>query len=76
MAEQALGYGIPILNPNDMYTEANVQARWHEHLRPLYGQQVVDQTARGIFANRERLKLVPLWRSKIVPEKGLLDGTA
>jgi hypothetical protein len=75
MTEQAPGYGIPILTPNDMYNEANVQARWYEYLRPQYEQRVVGQTARDIVANRERLKLAPLWEEfeyEVEPEKGAL----
>lgn len=79
MTEQAPGYGILLQTLDQGYTEANVQARWYDHLRPLYEQQVVDQTAREIVANRERLKLAPLreeFEHELEPERGVLDGAA
>jgi hypothetical protein len=79
MTEQTPGYGISIQTSNGMYTEANVQSRWYDHLRLLYEQQVVDQRAREIVANRERLRLSPLreeFEHGLEPERGMLDGAA
>lgn len=79
MTEQAPGYGISIQTSNGMYTEADVQAHWYDHLRLLYEQQVVDQTAREIMASRERLRLAPLreeFEHGLEPERGVLDGAA
>ena len=81
MTEQAPGYGIFHQSPTDVYTEANVRARWYEVLRPIYEQQVVNETAKEIVANRERLKLAPLREGCEIeveggPERGVLDGKA
>jgi len=71
MTEQAPGYGIPL----QMYTAEMVQARWYE-LRPRYERQVVEETARDIQANRERLMLPPLrkeYGTELKPEMAALD---
>jgi hypothetical protein len=71
MTEQAPGYGIPL----QVYTAEMVQVRWYE-LRPRYEQQVVEETARDIQANRERLVLPPLreeCRTEPEPEMAALD---
>lgn len=79
MTEQAPGYDIPIQTYAEVYTEANVQARWYEHLRPRYEKQVVDETARAMVANRESLVLAPLregFEDVLEPGRELLDRVA